>query len=133
MKGLFDKASTTVKIIIGITSTIALLFLIYKVYKYVLDKRNNSIIDNTSATVSTSGGAVTINIGTKASEINDALHGSWWSEDEVKAVDAVLQVPKTLIPKLSATYFSISGKNLKTDLQSYLSSDQYTSIQHLFN
>lgn len=129
----FNKLPVTVQWILGISSLITLLFLVYYIYKKVEAKRINSIIDGTTQTTNINGNAVQVNIGTRATEINDALHGSFYSEDEVKAVNAVLQVPKSLIPNLSQTYFTITGINLKSDLQNYLSDTQWLSISQLFN
>lgn len=114
-------------------SIVAVIVIIYYAYEYFKKMRIQSIIDGTQTIANVNGTAVTVDVGTRASEINDALHGSWYDEDEVKAVNSVLQVPKTLIPQLSQTYFTISGYNLKTDLQKYISDSQWLQIQHLFN
>lgn len=129
----FNKLEARTQWFIGIITLIILTIAVYYIYKKVEAKRVNNIIDGTTQTANVNGAAVQVNIGTRASEIYDALHGSWYSEDEVKAVNAVLQVPKPLIPQLSQVYFTISGKNLKTDLQDYLSDTQWLSIQQQFN
>ncbi len=118
---------------ISIGTLIVLSVIAYYIYKEVQRNRLNKIIDGTKSVANVNGQAVTVDIGTRASEINDALHSSWYSEDEVKAVNAVLQVPKPLIPQLSQTYFTITGINLKQDLQSYLDSSQWLQISNLFN
>jgi hypothetical protein len=129
----FNKLEAKTQWIIGIITLVLLAIAVYYIYKKVEAKRVNNIIDGTTQTANVNGAPVQVNIGTRASEIYDALHSSWYSEDEVKAVNAVLQVPKALIPNLSQVYFTISGKNLKTDLQYYLSNEQWLSIQSQFN
>lgn len=130
---MFKNLSQTTKNWLTGLSVVAVIVIIYYAYEYFKKMRIQSIIDGTQTIANVNGQAVTIDIGTRASEINDALHGSSWYEDETKAINSVLQVPKNLIPQLSQTYFTISGFNLKTDLQKYLSSSEYLQIQHLFN
>lgn len=129
----FGAYAGIVKLILAILGIALVGVIIFVIYKAIEKARINKIIDNTSATANVNGVPVQVNIGTKASEIYDALHGSWYSEDEVKAVNAVLSVPKALIPQLSSTYNAISGENLKTDLQYYLNDNQWLSIAHQFN
>lgn len=129
MKETFSKLDPIVKIVLIIIFLIIIALVSNWIYKYFKQQKINSLIDN-----NTSGsGSNAVNIGTKAAEINDALHGSWYSEDEVKAVNAVLTTPKALIPNLSSTYLVISGYNLKQDLMKYLSNEQWLQIQSQFN
>lgn len=121
------------KIVLLLVIVSVVLFISYKAYKKFEAKRNQNLLDTNVSTTTVNGAGVTINIGSKASEINDALHGSWYDEDETKAINAVLSTPKNLIPKLSQTYFALTGINLKTDLQSYLGSSEWLQIQSQFN
>jgi len=130
---MFKDLKPTQKFILIIILILVVLIVSYQAYKYFEKRRSEKLINDNTETVSANGQTVAINIGTKASEINDALHGSWYSEDEVKAINAVLSVPKPLIPNLSCTYFALTNINLKADLQNYLSADQWLQIQSQFN
>lgn len=129
---MFKNLKPTHKFILILVLIAIVLFVSYYVYKYFVKKRQQSLIDNNTATTTANGSGVTINIGAKAAEINDALHGSWISEDEQKAINAVLSTPKPLIPNLSATYFALTGINLNQDLQEYLSDTEYLMVKSQF-
>lgn len=134
LESTFGAYAGVVKIVLVILGVGLITLIIWLIYKQIEKARIQKLLEGTNAVANVNGSAVTVNIGTKASEIYDALHSSWWSEDEVKAVNAVLSVPKPLIPQLSSTYYSISGNlNLKQDLQSYLSSEQWSSISSQFD
>lgn len=119
--------------IVYVVIFLVVLYLSYVVFKHYKKKREQSLLENNTQTANVNGVPVSVNIGTKVSEIHDALHGSWYSEDETKAINAVLSTPKPLIPTLSQTYFAVTGINLKQDLQEYLSSSEWMQISYLFN
>lgn len=129
---MFKNLKPTHKFVLTLVMIGLVLLFSYLIYKYFVKKRQQSLIDNNTATTTANGQGVTINIGVKAAEINDALHGSWWQDDEQKAINAVLSTPKPLIPNLSATYFALTGYNLNQDLQSYLSSSEYLQVKSQF-
>jgi len=129
---MFKNLKPTHKFILMLLLVVGVFVVSYLVYRYFVKKRQNSLIDNNTATTTANGSGVTINIGVKAAEINDALHGSFWSEDEQKAINAVLSTPKPLIPNLSATYFALTGINLNQDLQDYLSETEYLMVKSQF-
>lgn len=130
----FGKYAALAKFILALLGLGLIVFLVWYVYKKLEAAKIQSTIEGTTATANVNGTPVQVNIGTKAVEIYDALHGSAFYEDEVKAVNAVLSVPKPLIPQLSQTYYVISGNiNLKTDLQEYLDNNQWLSIASQFN
>jgi hypothetical protein len=76
-----------------------------------------------------------INLASVATEIHDSLYNSdWfgWTEDEERAIAAVKTVPKAYIPNLEAVYLQLFGKDLRADLLSYLSGDEWSQISYLF-
>jgi hypothetical protein len=76
-----------------------------------------------------------INLASVATEIHDSLYNSdWfgWFEDEERAIAAVKTVPKAYIPNLEAVYLQLFGKDLRADLLSYLSGDEWSQISYLF-
>lgn len=134
MDKIFGKYSALAKIVLLFLSITLFLFVAWLVYKSLEKAKIQKAIEDTTATVNVNGATMTVNVGTKAAEIFDALHGSLFYEDEVKAVNSVLTTPKTLVPLLSQTYYAISGNiNLKQDLMNYLSAEQWLSIQSQFN
>ena len=76
-----------------------------------------------------------INLASVATEIHDSLYNSdWfgWTEDEERAIAAVKTIPKAYIPNLEAVYLQLFGKDLRADLLSYLSGDEWSQISYLF-
>lgn len=128
-----EKTKKRLIIAAWIVGIIIVLFIAYKAFQYFKKQRQNSLLDNNTVTANVNGQPATVNIGTKVTEIHDALHGSWYSEDEQKAINAVLSTPQPLIPNLSQTYFAVTGINLKQDLQEYLSASEWMQIAYLFN
>lgn len=130
----FGSYANIVKWVLVLLAVGLIFFVVWLIYKKIEAAKIQSTIEGTIANANVNGTPVQVNIGTKAVEIYDALHGSYFSEDEVKAVNAVLSVPDPLIPQLSQTYYVISGNiNLKQDLQKYLDSEQWLSIAAKFN
>ena len=127
---MFKDLTTKEKLIVYTIIIVIVFIASYYVYKALHKKKIENLLTNNYGTVNTN--QLTVNIGLKASEINDALHGSWYSEDEQKAINAVLSTPKPLIPQLSSTYFALTGINLNEDLQYYLSATEYLQIKSQF-
>lgn len=128
---MFKNLTPTYKFILIVLLIIIVFFISFQAYKYFKSKRAQNLLDGN--VVVAPAGTVSVNVGTKASEIHDALHGSMFYEDEQKAINAVLSTPKTFIPQLSSTYFALYGINLKEDLQEYLSASEWLQIQSQFN
>ena len=127
---MLKNLNPTQKFILILLLILAVLIITFSVYKYFKTKRIENLVSNNTGTVNTN--QITVNVGLKASEINDALHGSMWTEDEQKAINAVLSTPKPLIPQLSSTYFALTGYNLSEDLQTYLSASEWLMIKQQF-
>jgi len=53
-----------------------------------------------------------------------------WTENDDKARDALLQVPKSLIPQLEIEYAKLYKRNLQADVQKNL--DDYDKVRYLF-
>lgn len=120
--------------------TIISLFLLVAVVAYAFFKKQIAeiyrklTINNELAIFNNSTYAVQfINTMESAYAIHDAFYGSLWSmyEDEEKAVETLLKVPKPLISELAIYYGKIDGNHLFNDLQSFLSKEQYNSIKNL--
>lgn len=79
-------------------------------------------------------GVNTINPVEVAYVVHDAFYGRLWGlvEDERDAMDAIIKVPKPLIPSVAKAYGKIDGKNMYNDFVSYLSKDDYQKVKDLF-
>ena len=76
-----------------------------------------------------------IDLGTVAAEIYDAFYNAdWfgWTEDEERAMLAIVNVPKSQISKLEDIYYKLYKKVLRNDFIKYLSPDQWLAIKYLF-
>lgn len=126
-----------VKLIIIAVLIIAAYVVIKKVWKYFDDKRRSKIIDNSTKTgTGASGQPVSINLGTIASKIHDAFYNNDWfgmTEDEEGAIIALLNVPKSLIPDLSAIYYQLYSKNLKEEFQRFLGASDWKRVENLLS
>jgi hypothetical protein len=77
----------------------------------------------------------TVNPATSANSIYSAIYQNDWfgfSEDEEKIVTEVMNVPNAGVGAVSDVYFKIYGKNLKEDLNHYLSTDEWNKIASKF-
>ena len=109
--------------------------IVYTLYKRLLqalqNKNKNNLLNttvtytagnNAGSSTNQSGTTTNIDLGAKAAQIYDAFYDNDWfgfSEDETKAVNALLSVPTPLVPQLSALYFSLYAKNMKEDFVKY--------------
>jgi hypothetical protein len=101
-------------------------------------EKNSKVIDKTYT--DKSGKVVgkkreTIDLSVIAALIYDAFYNNDWTgftEDETKAIAAIKNVPKTLIPQLAAIYKTKYKKNLVDDFIRFLDNDQYKAVQALF-
>jgi len=90
--------------------------------------------------VSTTGGAgsqeaIQINFALKAAIINDAFYNNdlfGWTEDEGRAIETLLSVPKEYLPVLSKTYLEMFGKILQADFVKFLRPDQFEQVKSYF-
>ena len=98
--------------------------------KKIKDLETNDLLNNN---VVTNSSGVNVDLGGKAAEIYDSLHGSWFDEDEQRAIDVVKSTPKQSVVKLESVYFSLYGKNLKADLIKYVSSSDWKEISYQFS
>lgn len=80
----------------------------------------------------------TINLNEISQEIGLALGTAypWYdprhvTEDEDRAVIAVLRVPKPLIPELAKIYLNMYQRNLQYDLKEYLD-DKWSKVENMF-
>lgn len=134
----FNKAPLWLKLLL-IGAVILIIYLVYKkISNKIKSEKEQKAKENSIASASVlnpvTGGTstVTVNLGTQAIAINDALHGSWFYEDEEAAMGALLNVPQSLIPQLSSTYFSLYNLNLKEDMKKYLSATEWNKISYVF-
>ena len=121
-----DKRVITISAILIFAGIVTWLFFFIK--NSVQNAKKNALLNS-----ATSSGEVVIDLGGKAAEIYDALHGSWLSEDEDRAIQAIISVPKNSIHKLETIYFSLYGYNLKQDLINYLSNSEFKRISYQFS
>ena len=85
----------------------------------------------TGASPGGSGQPVTVNLAQKASEIYDAFYNNdWfgWTEDEDRAIAALMSVPKEYVKDLANLYNSLHSENLYSDFTKFLSSDDYSKV-----
>lgn len=85
----------------------------------------------TGASPGGSGQPVTVNLAQKAGEIYDAFYNNdWfgWTEDEDRAIAALMSVPKEYVKDLANLYNSLHSENLYTDFTKFLSSDDYSKV-----
>ncbi|NBV41846.1 hypothetical protein EBR96_03655 [bacterium] len=76
-----------------------------------------------------------INLESISREIYDAFYRNDWAgitEDETKAIRALRNVPKPLIPRLTAIYRQTYNKDLAEDFRRFLSDSDYRPIANLF-
>ena len=135
MKNLWGNASLITKIIV-IAIAVILLFIIYKqLMKLYLAKYHEDILQNSTVQTSVNNTPLSINLGSIAQQIHAAFHDYYYglSEDEETAIVALNNVPKSLIPQLSDTYFKLYAVNLNSEFTNYLSSEDYKRVQNLFS
>ena len=123
-------------------------FLVYSGYKWVrqeldqaeANRRRRALEDSTVNYVyETPTGQVysaTIDLGTIAATINDALNNTgliWWDEDEDRAIAAILQVPREQIPALENLYFRLYDEPLRQDFIDSCNEEQFAKVKHLFS
>ena len=82
----------------------------------------------------------TINLDTIAENLNEALNGQWWNEDEDRITSQILLLPKVIADKKNNKYWypiqkvslryaeKTKGKNLKKDLIRLLSAKELIPI-----
>ncbi len=128
-----------VKIIIVVVILYLVYVLVHAIEKKITDSENQALLDNSVATGidNTSGQAIQVDLGTTADNIHTAFYSSgWfrsgWPEDDPRAMTALMNVPKSLIPSLSALYFRLYSKDLKADFSNYLTAPDYEKIQSQF-
>jgi hypothetical protein len=122
-------ASKIIPIVLGIIGIAGISIAIYFIVKAVKKKKENDKLVNSNAD---NGNGVTVDLGMKAAEIHEALHGGYFSEDEVTAMNVIKGLSTANVLSLENLYFSLYGKNLKSDLIKYLSASQWTEIKHKF-
>jgi len=121
------KIDKNIKIGAGIVGSVLLLFVGKKIYSQIKLKHEKNILDTSVATY---------DIGAIAAEIYDSFYNNDFfgiTEDEQRAIDALLPVPNEYVPKVSDTYFKLYNKILKADFVKYLSSDQWNIIKQKFD
>jgi glutamate mutase epsilon subunit len=76
-----------------------------------------------------------INMSLVASEIYDAFwqYAGGWMEDEQRAVDVLVTVPKACISSLADVYFRNYEKNLYEDFTNYVQGELYNQVRPLLN
>lgn len=123
------------KIALILLGIIAIYFFVKFIYSSLIKIRNENLLNNSVYTGTTGGNVYQVDLGTKAASIYSAFYQNDWfgfSEDEEKAVQEIISVPKNIIPELSAIYFKLYGKNLKSDCLKYLSNSEWLKIADKF-
>jgi hypothetical protein len=80
-----------------------------------------------------------VNLDTIAENLNEALNGQWWNEDEERVIKEIQLLPKVIADKNKKYWYPIQkvalryaqktkGKNLKKDLVRLLSARELTPI-----
>jgi hypothetical protein len=121
------KIDKNIKIGAGIVGSVLLLFVGKKIYSQIKLKHEKNILDTSVATY---------DIGAIAAEIYDSFYNNDWlgiTEDEQRAVNAILPLPNEYVNKLSDTYFKLYNKILKADFVKYLSSEQWNVVKQKFD
>lgn len=134
----WDQLPAFVKVIIWVAVAVIAYMIGKAIYESYKKKKIQDVLENNTVNVTATGPngqpvVTSLDLGAKAAVIDDAFHGSWFSEDEEKAITALLGVPKALIPDLSNVYYKLNGKNLKQDFTTYLSTEQWNQVSSLFN
>jgi hypothetical protein len=136
MKEAWSKSSLLVKIIIIFVAAIVLWVIYKKISAFIKLRKDQFLLNNSTSTTTVNGVPISINLGTIATQINDAFYNNdWfgWTEDEDLAVSTISNVPKQLIPDLTDIYFNLYKRNLNSDFVKFLSADSYKKVQNLFN
>lgn len=134
MKELF-KSNPQFFVIMVVIIAIILFFVLKFVYNEYKKNQQKQILDNSTASGSFNGQAVSINLGAVAQQIYSAFYDNDWlgiSEDEDKAITVMLGVPKSLVPQLKEVYFQLYDKDLNADFIAY-TGDKYIKVFNLFN
>jgi hypothetical protein len=92
----------------------------------------------TSANGVTGYAQSTINLATISDTIYDAFYNNdpmGWTEDEVKAADALSKVPKQYLTALADVYAQAHGKNLRQDFIKFVSDNptEWNKVRDYFN
>lgn len=122
-----------------IAASIVGTIIIVKQGKNLLDKwkldRTKALLDTNVTATNASGQSVNIDLGSTAAEIDDAFFNNDWfgaSEDEERAIIALLAVPDEYISALSDIYYKLYKRILKADFVSYLSDEEYMQVKDKF-
>jgi len=123
------------KIGIIVIGGIGAFFGIRSVWKAIGQARRDKAVNEIKTTTSSGGTPISVDIGGIANTIYQCFYDNDWfgmSEDEEGAIAALSGCPKSLIPDLKQSYKIISsGHDLKSDFQSYVSSEQYATVSTL--
>jgi hypothetical protein len=136
LKEAYNELPALVKLVLILALLLVLFLVIRSVWAYAERIRQEKILQNSTVNTTINGVPVSVNLGTKAVAIYGAFHKNDWfdlSEDEEKAMTELLNVPKNVIPELSAIYFQLYDKNLKSEFESYLGTDDWNKISYLFS
>lgn len=121
-KGFYNGLPLWGKAVFWIVIAILIYIAYRKIKIYLGNLKKEEVINTNTVNTTVNNVPVTIDLGAKALTIYDAFYDNDWfgfSEDETKAINALLSVPTNLVPKLSTIYFSLYGKNLKEDFVKY--------------
>lgn len=131
MKDFINNLPAWFKVALVILIIVAIILIVrFAIVKYKARKAF-SLTEENIVNTTVNGQPVSVNIGTAAGEIYEAFHGSWYSEDEARAVAALIRVPKSAIPNLKTTYFKLYDKQLTNEFQKYLSAEEYLFVRNI--
>lgn len=100
-----------------------------KLQKDLFKKYQESILINNQ------GQAQQINFSIKAGVIYDSFYNNdifGWTENEDRAIQTLLSIPKEYIETLAKYYFDLYGKILQNDFIKFCRESQYEKIKHYF-
>lgn len=129
MKDFITGLPAWLKIALVIIILIAIFLILRFAWVKYKARKAYSLTEENIITTNVNGQTVSVNIGAAAGEIYEAFHGSWYSEDEERAVAALVRVPRTAIPNLKDTYFKLYDKQLTNEFQTYLSREEYLFVR----
>lgn len=138
-KEFWNSLPFIVRLIIIIVIVVGIVLLIKMLLDNYKKNQRQKVLENNvqTTTVTNSQGnnvTYTADLGTRAAAIHAAFYDNdvfGLTEDEDAAVMEILNVPKPLIPDLSAVYYQAYKKNLKADFMKY-AADEWPKISYLF-